>query len=332
MKGLILCAGKGSRLYPFTLNHPKTLIPVANTPILQSCIEKLTEQGIVEIGIVIHSSQESLIREQFGLGESMGVIITYIYQNEARGVSDAVKQAQAFIGQEAFLLLLGDNLISDRLTELKMDVEERGSQASLLLAEVAKPQEYGIAEVWDNRIVKLEEKPRSPLTKLAVLGAYAFHSSIFEAVNSIVPSARGEYEITDAIQWLIDHNLPVTYHVTEKHNMDVGTMERWLEANRNMLDEGSGSSKVMIHQNVILDNCIIVEPVSIDRNCVLKDCKIGPYVSISTGSHIENCELENCIILSGVHLKHIAHSLKDTIIGYRSVIAGLRVMEEVKDN
>lgn len=329
MKGLILCAGKGTRLYPFTLKHPKTLIPVANTPILQSCIEKLTEQGIVEIGIVIHPSQESHIREQFGLGEAWGAAITYIYQNEAKGISDAVKQAQTYIGEDAFLLLLGDNLISDKLTELKMDVENRGSHASLLLAEVPNPQDYGIAEVLEERIVRLEEKPRSPKSKLAVLGAYAFKRSIFLAVNNIKPSARGEYEITDAIQWLIDHRFPVTYHVTKKLNMDVGTLDRWLEANRRMLDEIS--SEVTIHETAILDNCTIVPPVSIDQGCVLKDCVIGPYVSISGGSHIEDCRIENSIILSGVHLEHISYSLKDTVIGYRSVMAGLQSSEEVRD-
>jgi glucose-1-phosphate thymidylyltransferase len=324
LKGLILCAGKGTRLYPFTLKHPKTLIPVANTPILQSCIEKLTEQGISEIGVVIHPSQESDIREC--LGEKKDVTITYIYQNEAKGISDAVKQAETYIGDEAFLLLLGDNLISDSLRELKIDVEERGSHASLLLAEVANPQDYGIAEVLEERIIRLEEKPRIPKSKLAVLGAYAFNGSIFAAVSDIKPSGRGEYEITDAIQWLIDQSLAVTYHVTEKLNMDVGTLARWLESNRKRLDEIRGEE--LKHESVILDNCILIEPVSIAKGSVLKDCTIGPYVSISADSHIEDCRIENSIILSGVHLQHIAYSLKDTVIGYRSVMAGLHVRKE----
>ncbi|WP_169085319.1 sugar phosphate nucleotidyltransferase [Paenibacillus sp. PL91] len=326
MKGLILCAGKGTRLYPFTLKHPKTLIPVANTPILQSCIEKLTEQGIREIGVVIHPSQEFDIREQFGLGEGMHVTITYIYQYEAKGISDALKQAQSYIGDEAFLLLLGDNLISDHLTELKNDVEERGSHASLLLAEVANPQDYGIAEVLKDRIVRLEEKPPVPKSKLAVLGAYAFKGSIFTAVHAIKPSARGEYEITDAIQWMIDQSLPVTYHLTDKLNMDVGTLERWLESNQKMLDEMP--SHKAIHESVTLSNCTIIEPVSIAKGSVLKDCVIGPYVSIGENSHIENCRIENSIILSGVHVQHISHLLKNTVIGYQSVLSGSHVRKE----
>jgi glucose-1-phosphate thymidylyltransferase len=329
LKGLILCAGKGSRLYPFTLKHPKTLIPVANTPLLQSCIEKLTEQRIVEIGIVIHPSQESQIREYFSLGEAWGATITYIYQNEPQGIAEAVKQARTYISNDNFLLLLGDNLVADELSELVMDVEERGSHASLLLAEVANPQDYGIAEVLGERVVRLEEKPREPKSKLAVLGAYAFNGSIFLAVDDIRPSARGEYEITDAIQWLIDHSFPVTYHVTEKLSMDVGTLERWLEANRRMLDEMAAEE--MIHELSVLDNCTIVGPVSIDKGCVLKDCIIGPYVSIGAGSHIEDCRMENSIILSGVHLKHISYPLKDTIIGYRSVMAGLQSRDGGRD-
>ncbi|WP_138755432.1 sugar phosphate nucleotidyltransferase [Paenibacillus sinopodophylli] len=326
MKGLILCAGKGTRLYPITLKLPKTLIPVANISILQSCIEKLKEQAIVEIGVVIHPSQEDMIRAQVGSGEIWGVALTYIYQYEAKGISHAVKQAQTFIGEEAFLLLLGDNLISHSLTELRLDVEARGSSGSLLLAEVANPRDYGIAEVQDGRILQLEEKPAAPKSKLAVLGAYALDSSIFQAVHQIKPSQRGEYEITDAIQWLINHGKQVTYHVTEQLNMDVGTVERWLQANKQMLD--AQPAKDAIHHSVIMDNCSIVSPVSIKQGSVLKNCVIGPYVSISSDSHIEDCRIENCILLSGVHLKHIPYLLKDTIIGFQSVMTGLQAKKE----
>lgn len=321
MKGLILCAGKGTRLYPITFQYPKTLLPVANTPIIQSSIEKLAEQGIVEIGIVIRPSDESVISKQIGNGESWGVSITYIYQHESKGISDAVKQAQHYIGEDAFLMLLGDNLFSETLTELKKDIEERGSHGSLLLAEVENPQDYGIAEVSDARILRLEEKPNNPKSKLAVLGAYAFNGSIFKAVTAIKPSKRGEYEITDAIQWLIDNSFIVTYHITDKSNMDIGTLDRWLEANRRSLSELQSTE--MIHETVTLDNCTIITPVCVDKGCILKDCVIGPYVSIGAGTHIEDCRIENSIILNGVRLKQIPNSLKDTVIGFQSVMAGL---------
>jgi glucose-1-phosphate thymidylyltransferase len=329
LKGLILCAGKGTRLYPITLSYPKTLIPIANTPLLQSCMDKLAEQDIVEIGIVIHPSQDSVIKEQIGTGEQWGLTITYIYQPEPRGIADAVKHAESFIGEDTFLLLLGDNLISESLSKLVESVEERGSHAALLLEEVEDTQHYGIAEVFNERIVRLEEKPREPKSNLAVQGAYAFAPSIFKAVTNIQPSARGEYEITDAIQWLIDHGFLVTYHLAEKNNMDVGTLERWLEANRRQLDKMKGAP--FIHETAILDNCQIITPVSIDQGCVLKDCIVGPYVSISSGSSIEGCRIENCIILQEVHLKQISYPLKEMVIGFRSVMAGIHSSGEVGD-
>ncbi|WP_410514013.1 sugar phosphate nucleotidyltransferase [Paenibacillus sp. BR2-3] len=320
MKGIILCAGAGTRLYPITRLYPKTLIPVANIPLLQSCIEKLIEQNIVDIGIVIHPSQESAIREHIGTGEQWGTTITYIYQNKPRGISDAVKETRHFVGEESFLLLLGDNLIIDSLTELK-ELLEQGSHAGLLLAEVDTPQDYGIAEVFNQQIIKLVEKPCIPTSNLAVMGAYAFTSSIFQAVSAIGPSVRGEYEITDAIQWLIDQGYPVTYRLTVKQNMDVGTIKRWLEANRRSLSQMEESR--LIHESVKLDNCQIIAPVAIDKNCVLKDCVIGPYVSISAGSTIEGCQIKNCIILNDVHLKDVNYYLEDTVIGFRSIMAGL---------
>ncbi|WP_127530328.1 sugar phosphate nucleotidyltransferase [Paenibacillus kobensis] len=322
MKGLILCAGKGSRLYPFTHSRPKTLVPVANTPLLQFSIVKLMELGIDEIGIVIHPSQEMSIRGQFGEGEALGISISYIHQNEAKGIAHAVKQAQAYISDEPFLLLLGDNLISASLSTLKDDVELGEAQASLLLAEVKVAQDYGIVEIQDERIVSIEEKPVNPKTNLAVLGAYAFTKDIFVAIDEIQPSKRGEYEITDAIQRLNDQRKVVSYHITDQLNIDVGTIDRWLEANRKLLS--SDVSMNRIHGSVKLENCAIVEPVSIEKDCVLKDCRIGPYVSVGEGSVLENCHIENSIILSRVHSKHLPFQLKNVIIGDHSIIAGVQ--------
>lgn len=329
MKGLILCAGKGSRLYPFTNNRPKTLIPVANTPLLQLSIMKLLELGIDRIGIVIHPTQEADIRGRFGEGEALGIAITYIYQQEPKGIANALKQAEGYISGEAFLLLLGDNLISAPLSDLKNDVELGGVQASLLLAEVAEPQDYGIAEIQDSRIVGLEEKPEHPKSNLAVIGGYAFTNEIFGAVNEITPSKRGEYEITDAIQWLIEQRHVVAYHVTDQLNIDVGTKDRWLLANRKLLNAEALQKRV--HDSVRMERCTIVEPVSIDKDCVLKDCRIGPYVSVGAGSRIENCHIENSIILNGVHMKDLPFPIKNVIIGEHSIVAGGLIDKEVKE-
>ncbi|WP_040950979.1 sugar phosphate nucleotidyltransferase [Gorillibacterium massiliense] len=329
MKGLILCAGKGTRLYPFTLAYPKTLIPVANRSLLQLCIEKLKKQGITEIGIVIHPTQEAAIKEQAGTGERWGVNITYIYQTEPKGISHAIRQAEHYIGNDSFILLLGDNLILDELNELKELVETNGCHAALMVSVVKNPQDYGIVEVINNRIVRLEEKPSVPKSNLAIIGAFAFTNTIFSASAAIQPSARGEYEITDAIQWMLDQGCLVSYYLSTEPNMDVGTLERWLEANRMMLDLGKESKE--IDGTVILDNCKIIAPVRIGQNCVLKDCVIGPYVSIGDGSNIEGCRVENSIILNGVHLKQVVNPIKNNVIGFRSMMAGLQSPRKVGD-
>lgn len=321
MKGLILCAGKGSRLYPFTRSYPKSLLPVANAPLLHACIDKLVEQQITEIGIVIHPEQESLIKTSLAHVKRWNVIFEYIYQHEPKGIANAVLLAQPFIGSHSFIMLLGDNLMSISLSELRERAEIEGNPATLLLGEVDAPQDYGIAEVENNRIIRLEEKPKAPKSNQAVLGAYVFTPVLFDAARAIKASARGEYEITDAIQWLIERGYQVSYAIAEKPNIDVGTVPRWLEANRLTLQE-KGSNE--IHPSVIFKNCIFVEPVSIAEGTILKDCTIGPYVSIGAGSYLECCHLKNCIVLEHVHLKQLPRTVEHTVLGQGSVISGVR--------
>ena len=321
MKGLILCAGKGSRLYPFTISYPKTLIPVANIPLLHGCIDKLIEQNISEIGIVIHPSQESSIKESVQKISSQNFHITYIYQHKPTGIASAILQAKDFIGQDSFIMLLGDNLISISLRVLKDQVESQGNQAGLLLAEVDNPQDYGIAEVADRKIVNLEEKPQKPKSNLAVLGAYAFSPSIFEACETINPSARGEYEITDAIQWLIQQGYSVAYHKAEISSIDVGTMERWIAANRKMLKEMP--SENYIHPSVFVKNSTIVAPVSIEQGSIIEDAVIGPYVSIGENSTIKDCTIQDSILLSHVHIKQMSQPIQKMVIGSGSIMVGI---------
>ncbi|MCM3782122.1 sugar phosphate nucleotidyltransferase [Neobacillus mesonae] len=322
MKGLILCAGKGSRLYPFTITYPKTLIPVANEPLLHGCIDKLIEQNISEIGIVIHPSQEAVIKESLQRISRWNINITYIYQNQPLGIANALLQGQDFIGQDSFILLLGDNLISTPLTKLKEQVEQQGNHAALLLAEVENPQDYGIAEVEQDKIVKLEEKPKTPKSNLAVLGAYVFSSMIFKACQEVKPSARGEYEITDAIQWLIQNSYPVSYHEAEISNIDVGTIERWIEANRKVLKEMPGENH--IHSSVTVKNSKIIPPVSIAQGSIIEDSVIGPYVSIGEGSTIQDCTIEDSILLSHVHLKQLTHPMIKMVVGSGSALTGTK--------
>lgn len=321
MKALILGAGKGTRLYPVTHSFPKPLLPVANKSMLQYSIEKLTQHEITEIGIVINPSHELLLKEWIGFGDTWDVKITYIFQNKPKGIAHAVKEAQDFIGDDVFLLLLGDNLIFDTLSGLITPITTKEYHAAVMLAEVKTPQDYGIVELVDDKIVSLEEKPMQPKSNLAVLGAYAFSPTIFNAISAIKPSARGELEITDAIRWMIAKGYNVTHFITEKPNIDVGTMERWHKANCMVLDEVN--PKDYIHETVVLDNCQINPPVLVGHDCSLKDCVIGPYVSIGPGSTINGCHLEHSIILNDTYLKHIENPVKNKVIGYKSIIVSL---------
>lgn len=297
MKGLIVCAGKGRRLRPFTLTQPKTLLPVANTPILFYAIEKLAGEGIRDIGIVIHPSQEEMIRKAAGDGERFGVSLTYLYQQEPRGIADAVAAAEDFIGSNDFILLLGDNLVKEPLRTLIDRFEQ--SDACILLTSVDNPEQFGVAEIKDNRIVSLEEKPLVPRSNLAVVGIYAFRASIFDHIRNLTPSGRGEYEITDAIQSLIISGQKVAFALTHQPCSDVGTSQRWLAASRWVMDELCGDAN-SISPEAALVGCTVLAPVVIGAGCELRNCIIGPYVAVMPGARLEDCHIEHSILLSGV--------------------------------
>lgn len=298
MKGLILGAGNGTRLHPFTRVTPKVLLPVANKPIVHYCIEKLVQLGIEEIGIVIQPALKPLFMKQVGRGAHWGVRIHYVYQHFPQGIADAVKRASEFIQNDAFLLLLGDNMIADSLESLRDSILHEHRDAALLLGEVSNPQDYGIAQIEGDRIVGLEEKPQNPKTNLAVLGAYAFGPRLFEAVNAISPSSRGEYEITDAINWLLLENALISYRVTKLEHSDVGRPERWLIANRWMLRQLADTSE--IYDRLTSSGCVINGPAIVDEEAELENCVIGPYTSIGPHVRLANCVVNDSIVLAGV--------------------------------
>jgi glucose-1-phosphate thymidylyltransferase len=321
MKGLILCAGKGTRLQPFSFSQPKTLLPVANKPVLFYGIEQLVKAGITDVGIVINNNQKKLMEEIVGFGDRFNANITYIFQNNPLGIADAVRTAESFIAKESFILLLGDNLIWEPLHVLRERLERHEANACISLAEVENPQDYGIAEIEGGKIKNLEEKPKEPKSNLAVIGAYAFDETIFAAIRSIYPSQRGEYEITDAIQWLIDRGHKVSYSVTDSNFSDVGNVFRWLAANRWMLDKVTDGENI-ISSDVQVHNCTIYPPVIIGDGCRLKDCEIGPYVSIQSGALVEGCKIENSIVLKGARLKHISHTIRNSVFGEHAEVIG----------
>ncbi|PYZ92854.1 glucose-1-phosphate thymidylyltransferase [Salipaludibacillus keqinensis] len=313
MKGLILAAGKGKRLRPFSFSKPKPLLPVANQPVILYGIDHLVHLGISEIGIVIQEEQKEIFKTTLKRKYDKNINITYIYQKEQKGISHAVQQAESFINNDSFVLLLGDNLICEPLNLLMEEFNKEGVHSTVLVTEVNKPKDYGIAEIINNKIIHIEEKPANPKSNLAVIGAYIFDSNIFKAIQSIAPSSRGEYEITDAIQWLIDHDYHVNYIKTDQPTSDVGNVERWLEANRWMLQRHSEEGELDLNENV--QNSLIIPPVKIGDECRIKDAVLGPYVSIGSNTTIEKCSIKNSIILKDSKIKNIPFDISDSIFG-----------------
>lgn len=317
MKGLILGAGNGTRLEPFSLAIPKVLLPVANKPIVHYCIEKLVQVNIRDIGIVIKPAHRDMFVAQVGNGEKWGVNIRYIYQTVPLGISDAIKQAESFICDDAFLLLLGDNLIAHALEKLRDSIIADGDDASLLLGVVENPADYGIVEVSGGKIASLEEKPQRPKSNLAILGAYAFGPKLFDAIGAITPSARGEYEITDALQWLLHSGSSMSFHITEREHADIGRPERWLQANRWMLGMLQTEGKLRVAGRLArkksADGCTIIPPVVIDDSAVVRNCAIGPFVSIGPGARLERCAIRDSIVLEGAAVKDAC--LEGAIVG-----------------
>lgn len=321
MKGLILCAGRGTRLHPFSYSQPKTLLPVANHPVLHFCIRKLREVGVHDIGIVTHPSQVQ-IPPLVGDGSQFGTTITFIEQKVPLGIAHAVQLAQPFLQDEPFILLLGDNLLMDSLHGLTSAFLSTHSDGVVMLSEVERPQDYGIAEVQEGRLISVEEKPRQPKSNLAVIGAYLFTKPIFESIATLQPSARGEYEITDAIQSLIDRGFHIAHAVTNGKYTDVGTIDRWLEANRWMLTREVGEEH-QVGDRSIVDNCVIIGPVLIGEGCRIENCRLGPFVSIQNGVQLKNCKhIENSILLENSSLQDVAWKVTDSVFGRSSQLTG----------
>lgn len=321
MKGLILCAGRGTRLYPLSFSQPKTLLPVANQPVLHYAIRKLTEIGVTEIAIVMQPSQTQ-IRQFVGDGTRYGVTVSFIEQHQPLGIAHAVSLARSFMQGDAFVLLLGDNLLIDSLQPLRDVFRMSGADCAVLLSEVERPQDYGIAELKAGRIVRVEEKPKHPKSNLAVIGAYCFNSRIFDCIDALKPSARGEYEITDAIQMLIDRGHMVAHTLTTGMYFDVGTVDRWLSANRCVLSRELGD-EVRIGEGSVVENCEMVGPLVIGKGCRLSNCKLGPFVSIQDGVELVNCRhIQDSILLDHTTLKDIDWVISKSVFGRSSYLAG----------
>jgi glucose-1-phosphate thymidylyltransferase len=326
MKGLILSGGKGTRLRPITYTSAKQLVPVANKPVLFRVIEAIKEAGITDIGIVVGDTAPE-IKAEVGDGSRWGIKITYIPQEAPLGLAHAVKISQDFLTNDRFVMFLGDNVIEGGISPLIRQFGESSWNAQVVLTRVSNPQQFGVAELQNGRIVRLIEKPRDPPSDLALVGIYMFDSTIFEAVNAITPSWRGELEITDAIQWLVENGYTVYPYVHEGWWIDTGKMEDMLDANRLVLEElepyvagyvdrdSKLVGKVTIEQGAEIINSVIRGPAIIGEETRIVNAYVGPFTSIYHHCLIQDSEVEHSIVLEQSHIIDIPQRIEDSLIG-----------------
>ncbi len=327
LKGLILSGGAGTRLRPITHTSAKQLVPVANKPVLFYGIEALVDSGVKEIGIIIAPETGDEIREAAGDGSQFGAEITYIVQDKPAGLAHAVLTAEDFIGDSPFVMYLGDNLLRDGLRDLVASFRADEPHALILLTPVDDPESYGVAELDGERIVRLIEKPKEPPSNLALVGVYLFTSAIFAAARSLEPSWRGEYEITEAIQALIDDGHKVQSEVVRGWWKDTGQLADMLEANRLVLEEletrvegevdesSRVEGRVVLERGASLTRSVVRGPAVIGAGACIEDAYIGPYTSIGNGVHVRRSEVEHSIVLADSVVEDLETRMEASLLG-----------------
>jgi len=326
VKGLILSGGKGTRLRPLTYTSAKQLVPVANKPVLFYGIEAMAEAGITDLGIVVGETHEE-IRAALGDGSRWGCRMTYIMQPEPLGLAHAVKISHGFLGELPFVMYLGDNLLAHGIRSLVEEFEAIKPDALILLTAVPNPSQFGVAELVGERVVRLEEKPQAPRSNLALVGVYMFTASIFEAVAAIEPSGRGELEITDAIQYLIDKGYTVSPHIVKGWWKDTGKLDDMLEANRLILEtlerridgEVRGSSqvdgKVVLEAGAVVEDSVVRGPVIIGARSQIVRAYVGPFTAVGADVTVRESEVEHSIVLEGSSILDLKARVEDSLIG-----------------
>jgi glucose-1-phosphate thymidylyltransferase len=333
MKGIILHGGHGTRLRPLTHTGPKQLLPIANKPMSQYCIESLKNAGITDIAIIIGGTGSSKVQEYYGVGEKFGVKFTYIHQDSPRGIAHAISLCQQFIGKEKFTVFLGDNILEKSILQYKIEFEKSNASASILLCKVDNPTRFGIADVKDGIITKIMEKPKNPPTNLAVTGIYFLTPIIFDIISRLKPSTRNELEITDALQMLMEEGNEITYNTVTDYWKDTGTSDDIINANKFILEHSDPyfygekeegvilSNNIMVGKNSIIKNgAKIIGPAIIGKNCIIHPyTTIGPNASIGDNSVIGKCNIEDSIIMANCNIDG-EFKIKDSIIAFNCIL------------
>jgi glucose-1-phosphate thymidylyltransferase len=327
MRALVLSGGEGSRLRPITHTNAKQLIPIAGTPILFHALRSIREAGITEVGIVVGSTAEE-VRAAVGDGTRWGLEITYLPQEAPLGLAHAVMTARDFVTGRPFLMYLGDNLLPEGLTRFVEEFERTGPEAQIFLARVPEPERFGVVVLDGERVVRLVEKPREFVSDLALVGVYLFRDSILEACDALQPSWRGEYEITEAIQWLVDHGRAVRAEMVSGWWKDTGKPEDLLEANRMMLSLGDGTRRVegdvdaastvegavVVGAGAKVTRSVLRGPVVIGADCVIDGSTIGPDVSLERGCRVVASTVRDSIVMEQCTIDHV-RGLEASILG-----------------
>ena len=337
LRGVILSGGKGTRLRPITHTGAKQLVPVANRPVLFYAIDALVGAGIEDIAVVVGDTAAEVMAAA-GDGSAMGARLSYLRQEQPLGLAHAVACAREWLGDFPFVVFLGDNLLRDGIAPLVQRFRVSECDAMILLARVRDPQRFGVAELSEGRVTRLVEKPAVPGSDLALVGVYLFQPVIHEAIQRIRPSARGELEITDALQRMIDDGRNVEPHVIEgwwaTGWKDTGNLEDMLEANRIVLEglvpridgrvaeDCNLSGRVVVEAEARLRGCTVRGPAIIGHRAVLEDVYVGPFTSIGDGCVLRRAEIDHSIVLEGAHLEDTPGRLTSSLIGRGCVVTG----------
>ncbi len=331
MKAIILSGGTGTRLRPLTYSGAKQLVPIANKPILFYCIENIVNAGIKDVGIIISPETGQEIKDTVGDGSSWGIKIQYIVQDVPGGLAHAIKTARNFLAASPFIMYLGDNLIGTGINKFLDEFKTNSPEALILLKAVDNPKQFGVADVSkDGKVIRLIEKPEVPPSNLALVGIYIFSAKIHEAIERIKPSKRGELEITDAIQELINMGCNVESFVLDAWWLDTGKKDDLLTANVIVLDEllkkndikgtVDGATKVLgrvaLGEGTVIKNSIIRGPVVIGKNTEVTNSFIGPYTSIGDDVKIIKSSIEHSVVMNGSELRDIER-LEESLLGRR---------------